>query len=70
MSFQRYLRGRVKIPTGGVKAYAFQSVTRLAFLAAGGSGVTPEPTVKVWMGEGMTADVNNKPAIRVCSAGL
>jgi len=45
------LRGRVKFPTGGDKAKAFQSVTRVECFRFGGSGETPEPTVKVWMGE-------------------
>jgi hypothetical protein len=43
----------VKFPTDGDEAAASQSVTRLAKdQLNGGSGVIPEPTVKVWMGEG------------------
>ena len=48
------LRGWVKFPTGGDEALCFL-VRDPVFLEkkSGGSGVTPGPTVKVWMGEGL-----------------
>ncbi|KMJ59817.1 hypothetical protein AB685_02850 [Bacillus sp. LL01] len=48
------LRGWVKFPTGGDEARCF-SVRDPVFLEkkSGGPGVTPGPTVKVWMGEGL-----------------
>ena len=47
-----FLRGQVKFLTGGDEAIASKSVTRLTAWLNGGSGETPGPTVKVWMGEG------------------
>lgn len=50
-----FLRGRVKFPIDGVEANAcFLVRDPCGFIQpSGGSGETPEPTVIVWMGEGM-----------------
>ena len=52
------LRGRVKFPTGG-KAKRRPSPRpddATGIVRHGGSGVIPEPTVIVWMGEGKQTD--------------
>jgi hypothetical protein len=42
----------VKFRTGGDEASCFLVRDPVNFLLNGGSGEIPEPTVKVWMGEG------------------
>jgi hypothetical protein len=45
-----YLQGKAKFPTGGdAKASPRPYISAQS---EGGSGATPEPTVKVWMKEG------------------
>ena len=45
--FLQFLKGGVKVPTGG------KARERPANIGVSRSGVTPEPTVKVWMKENM-----------------
>ncbi len=58
-----FLRGRVKFPIGGNEALASKSVTRAVFEPSGGSGANPEPTVKVWMREGILGTQSNSSGV-------
>jgi hypothetical protein len=52
ITIEYFLRGQVKFLTGGDEANSFLVRDPVNFLLNGGSGETPGPTVKVWMGEG------------------
>ncbi|EQB36889.1 hypothetical protein GCM10007111_29030 [Virgibacillus kapii] len=43
----------MKFPIGGDEAIGFLVRDPCGNMPSGGSGATPEPTVKVWMGEGI-----------------